>query len=1022
MSPLVRKFDQIVDRYWDFPAIRDGGREVCYKDLRADAMALALHLYDSLGGTGRLIAICTKRDHRALVAMLGVWGSGAAFLPLDPDQGDLRVSAILDDAKVDAIICDDTTSALFRNRSEPRIDSYVDGRSHQVARWPVTSQFEALAYVIYTSGSTGLPKGVAIDASSVLFLVEVAHSKFGGSQRDCWSCCHSFAFDLSVWEIWSALLNGGCVALVPKSISANPRRLAELIEQQGVTVLNQTPSAIQSLDVLLQKSGKRLQTLRLVGVGGEAIGQHLADRLSRWDMPVFNLYGPTETTVWCASDRLAAGSKADETTAWIGRPFSGFHFRVTDNSGREVSDGSPGELWIAGPGVARGYWKRPDLTADRFVEIPDKAAGLLRFYRSGDQVRRLSDGRYEFLGRMDLQVKIRGHRVECHEIEAAMLACPGVERAVALVVPAPQGHNRLVGLWVATPIAGIHDGQQLSTLLRRRLPGYMMPSRLMRLTSFPTNNSGKIDRAALTRQLSQSELASEPADAIVNSAPGIESISQVQSILETIIGTSGLRLDDDFFAAGGDSLQLLELQMFLEKYHKVELDLEAFLRRPTANTLFHLLRSAPSSLPLVPSAESVFRSSCGQKRMWHLRDMAQDCMHYNEARAWVFEHPVKEEEILAAFKHLADRHTALRTVFQEKQGELLQCVLPDFEPRVVVDRVDRGTVRERDLLAACRLTAFDPTVEPPWRALALTTATGGAVLMLCAHHLIIDELSFDILEHQIVALLGGDSTEWSRVGYGEAAEWLRDHMERDRSSAHLFWQGRLAGWQPLRLRSDLQSEDHPDGTSAPAGYAEIRLAAERSLKIRNLAQALGVTTAAVAMGVTLTAMRHLILSPQVTFGTAFHGRLRAEMMQIVGFFANPVWLTCSLDHTTSLSDTIRHIAHELRSLELYGAYPAVELTGAPRGTYGRMQIHVRRLPFLPSSIRRKPLPRPDTTRSTYFKVFWDYDAESWQVTIEYNANKFNKDTIDTLLGNIDAVASAVDSTAHESDQSGVSVR
>ncbi|WP_142248469.1 non-ribosomal peptide synthetase, partial [Mycobacterium colombiense] len=459
-------------------ALRCGGRSWTYRELDGVSTRLAHLLVECGAGPGGVVALLFSRSAEAIVAMLAVLKSGAAYLPIDPALPDARVAFMLADAAPRVAV---TTAGLA-----PRLAGFggivVDIDDPVVATRPETAlpgpSPADLAHIIYTSGTTGVPKGVAVTHHNVAQLFASLDLGFELSGEQVWTQFHSYSFDFSVWEIWGALLHGARLVVVPDAVARSPEEFHALLVREGVTVLTQTPSAAAML------SAEGLDGTALV-VGAEPCPPELVKRWAPGRVMV-NVYGPTETTMWVShSAPLTAG------TPPIGSPISGAALCVLDGWLRPVPIGVVGELYLAGDGVGVGYWHRPGLTASRFVACPFGVAGQ-RMYRTGDLVCWGPDGQLRYLGRADEQVKIRGYRIELGEIRAALTELDGVEHVAVVVREDQPGDKRVVGY-----VTGAADPADIRARLGQRLPTYMLPSAVVVLDALPLTVNGKLDTRAL---------------------------------------------------------------------------------------------------------------------------------------------------------------------------------------------------------------------------------------------------------------------------------------------------------------------------------------------------------------------------------------------------------------------------------------------------------------------------------------------------------------------------------------------
>ncbi|MFH8442198.1 amino acid adenylation domain-containing protein [Streptomyces sp. NPDC018026] len=548
-----------------------------YQELNARANRLAHHLMAQGAGPEQHVALLLPRTTDLVVAVLAVLKTGAAYVPVEPDHPSDRIARILQDARpVHVVAISGAAPPGFATTVVDEVDlsGYGDDDPE-----PAPAPDNA-AYVIYTSGTTGRPKGVVVPHRNVVRLLESTRDLFRFDASDVWTLFHSYAFDFSVWELWGALLCGGRLVLVPHAVTRSPEAFLELLHAEGVTVLNQTPSAFYQLMAadrgeLGSGAPARDLALRCVIFGGEALD---LGRLTDWytrhpdDAPrLVNMYGITETTVHVSHLPLDRSSAATFRGSVIGTGIPDLRVHVLDEGMRPVPPRVAGELYVGGPGVARGYLGRPDLTAERFVPDPYGPPGS-RLYRSGDLARLRPDGAIEFLGRVDHQVKIRGHRIELGEIESVLRQCEGVDDAVVVAREYVPDDRRLVAYLTGEPVG--HPRERL----REVLPGYMLPSAYIRLPRLPMTSNGKVDRSALPAPGTK-DLATGTRTAFV--APRTPVEKELAAIWCDALRTERVGIHDNFFALGGHSLLATQVVARMRRHLGRDIALHRFFANPT---------------------------------------------------------------------------------------------------------------------------------------------------------------------------------------------------------------------------------------------------------------------------------------------------------------------------------------------------------------------------------------------------------------------------------------------------------
>ncbi|MES1204666.1 MAG: amino acid adenylation domain-containing protein [Pseudomonadota bacterium] len=559
----------------DRPAVTFGGRSLTYRQLDDASAAVAAALAARKIGPGGFVGVCLSRSADLVVGLLGIMRSGAAYVPLDPEYPRERLAFIAADARLDALLTERAIAGTL-DLASPHLLIEECGSAPAAAGARDASRSEAPAYVMYTSGSTGKPKGVVIQHRNVTnFLASMARRP-GLTEGDVLVAVTTPSFDISVLEIFLPLVVGARVVLAATDDVTDGNRLATLLVESGATVMQATPSGWR---VLLDAGWTGKTDLKAL-TGGEALGDDLARALLPRTASLWNCYGPTETTIWSTLECVTA------PPITIGRPIANTQVYVLDGRRRLVPPGVVGELFIGGAGVAQGYLGRAELTAERFVPDPFAERPGGRLYRTGDLARLRLDGRLEWLGRSDFQVKVRGHRIELGEIEARLAECAGVGETVVTVREVAPGDQRVVAY--LRPQAGAPAGVPNEALLRRelaqRLPRDMVPQHFVLLDSFPRTPNGKVDRANLPAPGGLCEAAFRP--------PETEIQTGLAQEMFQLLGVARVGLDDDFFALGGHSLLALRLAARVRVVWGVDIPMRELFSLSTLKALADFIEAA----------------------------------------------------------------------------------------------------------------------------------------------------------------------------------------------------------------------------------------------------------------------------------------------------------------------------------------------------------------------------------------------------------------------------------------------
>ena len=578
-------FEQQVRRTPDAVAVVFEEQQLTYHELNCRANQLA-HYLQSLGvGADVLVGICVERSWEMIVGLLGILKAGGAYVPLDPEYPPERLSFILTDTQVKVLL----TQQQLVNKLPAHtaqlvcLDTDLEKITQNSNSNPVnTATSLNLAYVIYTSGSTGQPKGVLVNHHHVTRLFAATNSWYKFNSQDVWTMFHSYAFDFSVWEMWGALLYGGRLVVVPYLLTRSPESFYKLLSQEQVTILNQTPSAFRQLIQAEQSIGMSNLNLRLVIFGGEALEleslQPWFERHGDQKPQLVNMYGITETTVHVTYRPLSLDD-LNRTASVIGRPIPDLQVYVLDQHLQPVPIGVPGEMYVGGEGVTRGYLHRDELTGQRFISNPfQRSKGGERLYRTGDLARYLPNGELEYLGRIDQQVKIRGFRIELGEIEGLLAQHPAVWESVVVVREDEPGNKRLVA-YVVSQVAQAPTTAELRSFLKEKLPDYMIPNAIVILESLPLTSNGKIDRRSLPVPESRTGIEES---LVAPRTPVEEKLAQIWA---KVLRVEQVGIHDNFFELGGHSLLATQLVSRIRTSFKVELPLRSLFAAPTVAEL-----------------------------------------------------------------------------------------------------------------------------------------------------------------------------------------------------------------------------------------------------------------------------------------------------------------------------------------------------------------------------------------------------------------------------------------------------
>ncbi|MET7415030.1 amino acid adenylation domain-containing protein [Streptomyces rubiginosohelvolus] len=920
---VLDRFARAAADHPDAPALTHEGDTLTYAELdsRTNALARLLISY-GVGPEGR-VALLLPRSATLVEAVLALAKTGAAYVPVDPAHPQDRIDWTLQDA-APALVLTDTATAGRTPAACTAPVLVLDDRT-TTDRWqrqpdrPVTDaerptplRQDNAAYLIYTSGSTGRPKGVVVTGRNLARLFDAtAEDAFGPD--DVWTLFHSYAFDFSVWEMWGALLHGGRLVVVPHTVTRSPDEFLGLLHREGVTVLNQTPSACYQLTEALTAPGSPgiPPALRLIVLGGEALDPaRLAPWLRTPDAPrVVNMYGITETTVHVTTHDLTPDALVPGTSP-VGRAIDDLRLYVLDRRLLPVPPGVTGELYVAGAGLSRGYRGRHPLTAERFVADPFGVPGT-RMYRSGDLARWSADGTLHYLGRADSQVSLRGFRIETAEIETVLCDTGGARAAAVLLrEDLPTGPGLVAYTTGGTPVA------DLRAACTGRLPGYMVPTAFVALDRLPLTANGKLDRAALP--LPDADAGEPPA----GRAPRTALEHLVARLYGEVLGRAPVAADEDFFALGGHSLLVTRLAGRVRAELGLDIPVRTLFEAPTvaalAARLTGLTRTPDTRVPaLAPAVERPDRLplSPAQARLWFLHRLGGSAVTYAVPLLLRLDGPLEEGALGRALTALTRRHEILRTCYPEHEGRPLQQVLPEPAPVPLTAVCLDGESAED---AARRLAAepFDLADRPPLRAHLLTGPDGTRALLLVIHHIAYDEASTGPLVRDLAQLYATEldpdraAPAAPVLQYADYTLWHQQATTAREDGLLAYWRTALAGAPeeialPLDRARPAEVDERGDSVEFTLPAATHRAAARVARE--NGATLFMVLQSALAVLLSAHGAGH-----DLPIGTTLSGRGEPALEELPGLIANTVVLRTD----TSGSPTFTELLARVRAVDL----------------------------------------------------------------------------------------------------------
>ncbi len=910
-----------VGRTPDAIAVQFDGQRLTYRELNSRANQLA-HYLQGLGvGPEKLAGICMERSLEMVIGLLGILKAGGAYVPLDPTYPRERLKFMLEDAHVSVLLTEqrltqdygDLPLSIFdpqmkivcldRDREEIEAQSEWNPKKRSTA--------QNLAYVSYTSGSSGQPKGVQIKHQSLVNCLHFVREQIGLTETDVLLAVTTISFDIAALESYLPLTTGAKLVLASRNEVLDGRQLLERLTECGATTMQSTPSVWR----LLLDAGWRSSRNFKILCGGEALPRLLADQLLEGGASLWNLYGPTETTIWSAIAKVEAG----ELPVLIGRPIANTEIYILDAYLQPVPIGVYGELYIGGDGLAPGYLNRPELASEKFVADPFSDNPNSRLYRTGDRARYWADGNIEFLGRVDDQVKVRGYRLEPGEIEAALNEHPRVKEAVVLARARDLSEEKELVGYIVPNQDSVPSVSDLRSLLRQKLPDYMIPSTFVFLNVLPLTPSGKVDRSKLPPPDGERPLLDQ---GFVEPRTEIEEL--VAQVWREVLKVEKIGVYDNFFELGGHSLLATRVLARLRSNFNVDLPLRKLFESPTVAGLaehIDFLRRHQSGIsvpPIVPvPRDRPIPLSFSQRRLWFLQKLDPGLIAYNIPATFRITGVLNVPALEQAFNEIVNRHEILRTRIVEIDGQPLQEILPNVTVQLRVldlSRLPQGQAEAEGerLSAEDARQPYNLAEAPLMRAKLLRLCEDDHFLILNFHHIACDGSSLIIFYQELAALYeafleGRDSNLPSLpVQYADYAVWQHERLQGEVLESQLaYWKRQLGtGLATLNLPTHYE---RPVVQSYRGARLTRTLSNELTQGLKDLSRHEGVT-----LFMTLLAALDILLSrhtgqDDVIVGSTIAGRNRPETEGLIGFFINALALRMDLSGNPTFSELLKRV-------------------------------------------------------------------------------------------------------------------
>lgn len=915
---IVQLFEEQVEKTPDNIAVVFEDQKLTYRELNEKANSLAHYLRNQGIGRNDVIALLLDKSLEMIVAILGIIKAGGCYLPINLAYPNDRVSFMLRDSSAKFLLCNEKTCKnVTTGIHKILIDlSNSDIFVKNTKNLPIVNIPDDLIYIIYTSGSTGTPKGAMIMHKNVVRLMKNDKFLFDFNPDDAWTMFHSVSFDFSVWEMYGALLYGSKLVIVPDNIAKDPNLFLQLMEQENVTVLNQTPTYFYNLLSCELKNIHHNLKIRYIIFGGEALKPNLIKdwRKLHPSTKLINMYGITETTVHVTFKELT-DIDLQSSVSNIGVPIPTLKVLLLDKNLKLVPLGVPGEICVSGDGVFKGYLNRPDLNKIKLIKNPYNENEIL--YRSADSAILNFNNTLEYIGRIDTQVKIRGFRVELGEIEEQMLKFPNVQSCFVTTQKGSDLHDLLYAYYISDNDINIPN---LRNFLQNSLPTYMIPQFFLKVKEWPYNANGKID----IKKLPKSQNSNAKVTIIL---PRNDIDTKLITLLKSLLSTTSISIDDNFFDLGGDSLSAINLCAQIQNEFNVQLFVKDILEHPTIKDISDIISSNLKSSEkyiIKPVNKSDFYAvSSAQKRMFFASSVAGETSTlYNVPGGVILDGTIDVEKLEKCLNTLINRHEALRTCFILNGDEVVQKIIDKIDFKLELQNDSK--FEDLDTIFNDFVKPFDLSIAPLFRAKFISFTNGKSALLIDMHHIISDGSSLNIFINELCKLYNDESLEPLDITYKDFATFENNRLASgELNEAQNYWVN--------QFKDDIPVLNLPTNYPRPAMQSfEGRkiystISSEQTKKLNVLAKSLGVTPYMMLLSIYYILLYKYTSQDDIVVGSPVVGRDIAQTYNLIGMFVNTLALKNKIDSSKTFKEFLEIVKQNCLNAYKYQTYPFNEL-------------------------------------------------------------------------------------------------
>ena len=1021
---VVDLFEEQVLKTPDATAVVFENTKLTFSDLNSAANRLAHLLQSKIKKQNIPIPVFIQRNENMVIAMLGILKAGHAYVPIEVDMPESRLQFLLEDLASPVIVSVSSESqklAGFDNAEVIELDDDML-QLQPSANLTISVSQDQLAYVIYTSGSTGNPKGVMVEHSNLVDYVLGLDKTICIGASASYALVSSFATDLGNTVIFSSLLLGGALHIISKQNVSSSNYLVQYFKNNAIDCLKIVPSHYKALcnETLLLPN-------KFLIFGGEALPTQLVERIisDRPSCKIINHYGPTETTIGKLLHVVDPEAQYGQTIP-LGMPFSNTGVVIMSNDMQVCPAGIPGQLFIAGAGVARGYLNNEDLTNQKFINYPVNN-NVVRMYATGDLVKALHTGDIEFIGRVDDQVKIRGYRVELGEIENILRQCNGVELCAVIAKEDKGGEKKLVAYVTSNGSISTHNVEQY---LQAALPDYMVPSAIIELDEMPLMINGKIDKKALP----DPDMQQNTSTGFV--APDTEAEQKMAAIWCDILEEEIIGVHDDFFALGGHSLLAVRLISAIRKEFKIEIPISHVFDFPTIALLSKQVE-VESFVAVLPSIEAakqrpeLIPASFSQERLWFI-DSLEGSLQYHVPAVLQLKGKLNKQALEQALQMVVNRHEVLRTVFVQQDGQVYQKIKDSngWQLKTTANKLytaDEAALRKH--ITDSIIKPFDLSKDDMLRAELIELSDTENILVLTLHHIASDGWSRSILVKEVEALYNAINEGKPpallplTIQYADYSLWLQNNVVGEVLSNKLaYWKEKLQDVESLQFPTN-----KPRAATQTKSGAEVNFKIDQQLasQLNKLAKQEGSSLFMTLMAAFKVALYKYTGQNDLCVGTPFLGRQQQELEQLIGFFLNTLAIRTNLKSHQTFTQYLQQVRSVLLEAYEHQEVPFEKVVEAVVKTRDQSITPIFQALFTlhnAPEIKHMSLgdvqltPLPIETNTAKFDLSMSLTETGGEIlgSLEYNADVFDKDFMQQFVKHYTNVLTQVIATPNES--------